>query len=175
MALDGELRDEPQFDARGGMFRFELRDLDAERVFYGPSESYLLATQIPGYPVTEFPLVADLAIQFADRRAFAIDLTTALQARQITRFEEQSVAGAVYRMPARASRVLHGDKRRPVGIHVCRHPIPLVVLESSALFSTRPALRAGNVIIIRDLDERSLLEDIAAAHGLALVERDNAK
>ncbi|MFC4242625.1 hypothetical protein ACFOYW_04505 [Gryllotalpicola reticulitermitis] len=97
-----------------------------------------------------------------------------MQQREISRFEDDHGSGAADRMPACVARILNGDKRRPVSVRVWRHPIPLIAVKSSALFSARPALPAGNVIVIRDLDERSLLETIAAAHGLALVERDEA-
>ncbi|GAA4153627.1 hypothetical protein GCM10022286_00260 [Gryllotalpicola daejeonensis] len=171
LILDGELREDPQFDARGQLFRFELRDLRHGRVHYGTTESDLIATVIAGYPATPRPTIADLAAQFAARRDFAIGAATALQLREISQYEEEHGAGALDLLPGNIARVLRADKRRWSGIRAWPGPVPLYVAESSVLFSRQPRLPRGRVEIIRDLDELSMLQSIAAINDLHLLDR----
>jgi hypothetical protein len=171
LVLDGELRAEPQFDARGQLFRWELRDLRRQRVHYGTSEADLLATIVAGYPAIERPTIADLAAQFAARRDYAVGAATALQLRANAKFEEERGTGAVDLLPCNLARVLRADKHGWAGTHAWPGPVTLFVVESTVLFSRQPRLPRGRVEIVRDLDERSMLECIAAVHDLHLVDR----
>ncbi|AYG03403.1 hypothetical protein D7I44_07560 [Gryllotalpicola protaetiae] len=167
------MRAEPQYDASGRLFRWELRDLAAERVFYGTSATYLLATQIAGYTATDYPTVPDLAAQLAARHDYAVDLATVMQSARNSRFEEEHGSGAINRLPRFVAATLRVDKRRWSGIRSWRRDLPaLVVPESTILFSQRAAsIPRGNVELVHDLDELSLLANIASVHGLQLVDR----
>jgi hypothetical protein len=171
--LDGELRTEPQHNARGQLFRWELRDVDAQRVFYGTSTGDLLATQSPDYPATERPLASDLAAQLAARHDYAVELATVMQSAYNRHFEEQHGHGAIGRLPRPIAAALLTDKGRWSGIRSWRRDLPtLVIPESSILAADRAALiPRGNVTIIRDLDELGLLDSIASAHRWQLVDR----